>query len=199
MSPDTPSSPTVLTTNRSGWVWTVLVAAVGVFAAVDCLRRGYVGLGVSVIVWTLAVCWFVALVFVLPRLSMDDAGVSVRNVLVSVRVPWARLTEARSTLFLELQPDAGRAVKVWAAPVSAASRGRAAVRERMRRSDEPTVGNTLAEGLMAERQLALGRLTSPESAAAAPAEPAVTKRFLARDWAILAVLLILAAASLLLV
>lgn len=197
-------SPTVLTTNRSGWVWTGLVALVGLLAAVDCARRGYWGLGVSVLVWTVFLAWFIAVVFVLPRLSIDGTGVNVRNVLVGVRIPWARLADARSTLFLELTDDAGASTKVWAAPVSAASRGRAAVRQRMRSSDEESArGGDLAAGLIQERDRALASasgMARPDDGGAphAPGSPEpVRRRFLGREWSVVGLLLVLALASLL--
>jgi|GEM_PF-2339444 len=195
--PSDPSGRLILTTARSGWVWVGLLAVLGVFSAVDCFRRGYGGLGITVLVWAALICWLVALVFLLPRLGIDAGGATVRNVLSEVRIPWARLSSARTTYFVELVPDTGAPVRVWAAPQSAMKRGKAALRERAASDVVSTPAareSDLAGGLMVERDRALaaaGGILSPAVAGA------VTRTFLKRDWSIAAALAVLALVSLL--
>jgi hypothetical protein len=195
------NEPTTLTTAKSGWVWVVLVGLVAVLAAWDCARRGFWGMTLTVVVWGVAVCWLLALIFVLPRLSIDDEGVTCRNVIVSVFIPWRKLKDARRTLFLEVVPSSGEPVKVWAAPVSTMQRVRQRSRDQAadaqagtyRDSEAPRTPTDLAAGLLEERDKRLegtnGRGMGGE----------VTKEYLKRDWGICAALFVLAAVSLLLV
>lgn len=188
----------VITTNRSGWVWVVLLAVIGAASAWDAASRGFGGLAVTVLVWTALIGWFVALIFVLPSLSMDAGGATVRNVLVQVRVPWARLKDARNTMFLEVVPDKGAPIKVWAAPQSSMRRRRQTLRNRAATDDEVQEDlapkGDLASGLIVERDRAMGASRKNPSATAG----AVTTTFLKRDWGIFAGLLVLALVSLLL-
>lgn len=188
----------VLTTNRSGWVWVVLLAVLGVASAWDAAARGFGGLAVTVVVWMACIGWFVALIFVLPSLSMDAGGATVRNVLVQVRVPWARLKDARNTMFLEVVPDKGLPIKVWAAPQSVMRRKRQSLRNRAAMdvdvAEDPAPKGDLAAGLIVERDRALSAARKKPATTAG----AVTTTFLKRDWGIFAGLLVLALVSLLL-
>lgn len=188
----------VLTTNRSGWVWVGLLALIGAASAWDAASRGFGGLAVTVLVWTVMVGWFVALIFVLPQLSMDAGGATVRNVLVQVRVPWARLKDARNTMFLEVVPDKGTPITVWAAPQSVMRRRRQALRNKAAMDvdvqEGPEPKGDLATGLIVERDRAMGASRKNPSATAG----VVTTTFLKRDWGIFGGLLVLALVSLLL-
>jgi hypothetical protein len=199
--PEPSENPTTtLTTAKSGWVWVILVGAVALLAAWDCARRGYWGMTVSVVVWGAAICWMLALIFILPRLSIGEDGVTCRNVVVSFFIPWRRLKDARQTLFVELVPDQGAAVKVWAAPVSALTRTRQRSRDAAARAQAGTYSEEgaaapsgLAAGLVQERDRRLegtnGRGMGGE----------VVKSPLVRDWGFCGALFVLALVSLLLV
>lgn len=193
-----PDSLTI-TTNRSGWVWGGLLALLGVASAVDAFSRGYGGLGITILVWTALIVWLVLLVFVFPRLTIDDAGATVRNVIYSVRVPWARLKDARNAMFVELVPDAGESVRVWAAPQSAMKRGRQSLRNKANFdqpvAEGPAPRGDIAGGLMVERDRALaGSAKEPALTAGS-----VTKTFLRRDWNIAGALFVVSLVSLLLI
>ncbi|MGO2632427.1 MAG: hypothetical protein ACTII7_00775 [Galactobacter sp.] len=197
--PEPTENDTVLTTAKSGWLWVGLVGAVGVFAAWDCVRRGYWGMGLSVIVWIAAICWLLFLIFVAPKLSIGPGGVTCRNVIVQVFIPWRRLADVKQTLFIELVPRAGEAIKVWSAPVSSFQRVRQRSRDAAARSQAGTYSESqpktpeLPKALLEERDRRLegtnGRGMNGE----------VAKSFLKRDWSICGVLFLLALVSLLLV
>lgn len=190
-------SPMVVTTNRSGWVWAGLCGVIGLIAAYDCFARGYVGLGLTVLVWTALVAAFVALVFVLPRLTVDAGGATVRNVLSSVRVPWGQLKDTRTTMFIELVPRSGEPVRVWAAPQSAMRRGRATLRNRAQLDVEVPEDRSprvdIAASLLVERDHALAAGNNAQTGGP------VTKTFLKREWGLFGALAVLALVSLLLV
>lgn len=193
-----PDSLTV-TTNRTGWVWAGLLGLLGLASAVDAFSRGYGSVGLAVLVWTLLLVWLVLLVFVFPRLIIDNAGATVRNVIYSVRIPWARLKDARNAMFVELVPDDGVPVRVWAAPQSAMKRGRQTLRNKaridQRVQEGPVAKGDVAGGVLVERDRAMAASrTSPERTAGP-----VTRTFLKRDWAIAGALLVAAAVSLLMV
>ncbi|MDR2257189.1 MAG: PH domain-containing protein [Arthrobacter sp.] len=193
----TSPSPLVVTSNRSGWVWVGLCGLIGLFAAYDCFARGYVGLGLTVLVWTALLIAFIALVFVLPRLTVDEAGATVRNVLFSVRVPWGQLEDTRSTMFVELLPRGGEPVRVWAAPQSAMKRGRASLRNRAQLEvevpEERGPRLDVASSLLVERDRALS--AGNNAVTSGP----VTRTFLKREWSLFGALAVVALVSLFLV
>lgn len=202
MSEESEKQRVTLTTARTGWVWLILVVLVGLFSAWDCARRGYGGLTVTVLAFTAAVGWLVALIFVLPRLTVEQDGVRCRNVLVSVFIPWRKLADAKRTLFVELVPVGGAAVKVWAAPVSAFRRVRGNSRERAARAQSGQYGSDDA-GEGGQRELSAALIEERDSRLAGTRGKGmngdVVHTRLGRDWGIFAALAALALLSLLLV
>ncbi|MGO3152983.1 MAG: hypothetical protein ACTIJJ_10250 [Galactobacter sp.] len=197
--PETTEKDTVLTTAKSGWIWVVLVGAVGVLAAWDCMRRGYWGMGLSVIVWIAAVCWLLALIFVTPKLSIGSEGVTCRNVMVQVFIPWRRLGDVKQTLFIELVPRSGEAVKVWSAPVSSMQRVRQRSRDAAARSQAGTYNESQPKTPELPRAILEERDRRLEGTNGRGMNGEVEKSYLKRDWSICGVLFVLALVSLLLV
>lgn len=197
-------SPDVkLTTNRSGWVWAGLVAAAGALAALDCFARGYASLGMTALAWTALIVWLVLLFLVFPGLWLTPSGLRVRNPLTVIEIPFGALRDVRTRMFLELLPNQGEPVAVWAAPQSSMSRRRAAVQSKLEERMAPDrdearakASSQLVQGILAERDRAL---TSEEKGNAAAFSTEVLRSRPRRDWLVAGGLTVLAIISLLLV
>jgi len=66
-----------------------------------------VGVGVWAVYWQ-------------PGVDVDEEGVTVRNILRTTRVPWARLVKVDTRYTLTLATDDGRTVGAWASPAPGA-------------------------------------------------------------------------------
>lgn len=88
-----------------GWVW---------FALHDGGLLALVRQGPSIVLAATLVYG----VLVRPSVEVSPAGVSLRNVVRDVEVPWAALAEVRTRFALTLETTDGRRFTAWAAPAS---------------------------------------------------------------------------------
>lgn len=157
--------------------------------------------------WLVLAVVLVAATFWLPQVEVSDAGVEVRNVWSTVRVPWPAFRGVEAGFSLEVRSVSGT-VSAWAAPRSS---GTAARLSRGRRDATPLPGGEpgtvlrhrgtaeTAARAVAERYSALrdaGHLEGADAAVAAGVVP--TRRLHVRTLAAVAVLVAVGVAGLLL-
>lgn len=108
-----------LTKSTAAAVWTAVLGVLVLLAVIDCLARGWVLVGLSVLFGGAAVCWLSLALFVFPAVYAQAEGLLVRNPLAVVFFPWSSIAEVSGRFFVEIADVSGRVTKVWAAPLSA--------------------------------------------------------------------------------
>lgn len=124
---------------RFGQVMTVIVALIVVAALVSFLVVGdLVGLLRSV--WVLLLLAYgIWLLFWSPSVTIDPAGVVIRNLVRERRVTWPAITRIDTKYALTLYTDAGR-VSAWAAPAPGRAPASGVSQDDLRRLPESTYG-----------------------------------------------------------
>ena len=124
---------------RFGQVMTVIVALIVASALVSFVVVGDIA-GLLRSAWALVLLAYATwLLFWSPSVTIDPAGVVVRNLVRERRVTWPAITRIDTKFALTLYTDAGR-VSAWAAPAPGRAPVSGASRDDLRGLPESTYG-----------------------------------------------------------
>jgi hypothetical protein len=96
-----------------------LLGALAVLSLVllfDVVIRGSFAQALLIAPWLLVLLWAAYVVWVASRISTDETGVTVQNLLRRTRVPWARVKGVELRWQLELTLDDGSVVRSFGGP-----------------------------------------------------------------------------------
>lgn len=97
-------------------VMVVIVAALAVFLTIDAAIRGFWGIALITLLWSLAVTGALALLLVLPKLTADRMGLTCVGPVSTWSIPWVRVDSVQTRRLLLVRTTDGRKITLFSMP-----------------------------------------------------------------------------------
>lgn len=94
----------------------LVVAVLAAFLTVDAAVRGFWGVAVVTVLWSLAIVSALTLCLTLPRLTADQEGLTCVGPFTTWVIPWSKVDTVRTRRLLLVETTEGKVITLFSVP-----------------------------------------------------------------------------------